>query len=118
MTKEDKNERDKDNVSMYSDESGRPHTQKKVTPSSSRWTSGIELLVKKASADTDFRMALLSDPLLAAESTAVQLTEAESTMLRSIAPNYLDAVIEITSRFGFEKALRAQTLVSTGNRPD
>lgn len=58
---------------------------------------GIEVLVKKASVDPEFRKLLLSRRAAAAEEIGLELAESEIAMLKVIAAEQLEAIIENTS---------------------
>jgi hypothetical protein len=58
---------------------------------------GIEVLVKKASIDPEFRQRLLDQREAAAASIGLQLDPAEALMLRAAAPNQLEAIIAQTT---------------------
>ncbi len=80
---------------------------------------GIELLVKKAAVDADFRERLLADPLQAAASLELDLDEAERMMLRAIPREQLAATIDSTTvpethRRVFLKATAASILAAAG----
>lgn len=57
---------------------------------------GIEVLVKKAAVDADFRRELLSRRSAAAELIDLKLTTAEASMLDSIPAGQLEAIIART----------------------
>ncbi len=57
---------------------------------------GIEVLVKKASVDPEFRKLLLSRRAAAAEEIGLELAESEIAMLKVIAAKQLEAIIEST----------------------
>lgn len=57
---------------------------------------GIEVLLKKAAVDPEFRKLLLENPLAAAGSIELQLDPVEQAMLQSIPEKQLAAVIEQT----------------------
>ncbi|MHC4646835.1 MAG: hypothetical protein ACYTBJ_15155 [Planctomycetota bacterium] len=57
---------------------------------------GIEVLVKKASVDAEFRTILLDKRAEAAAEIQLQLTPAEATMLNSIPSQQLEAIIDST----------------------
>lgn len=57
---------------------------------------GIEVLIKKASVDLEFRKVLLDKRAEAAHEIGLQLSEAETKMLTSIPPEQLEAIIENT----------------------
>jgi acyl carrier protein len=54
---------------------------------------GIEVLVKKASLDAEFRELLLSERTEAARQIALELTPAEAMMLRAVPSEQLEAII-------------------------
>jgi acyl carrier protein len=54
---------------------------------------GIEILVKKASLDAEFRELLLSERTEAARQIALELTPAEAMMLRAVPREQLEAII-------------------------
>mgnify|MGYP000088413238 CR=1 FL=1 len=58
---------------------------------------GIEVLVKKAAVDPQFKQLLLADRAAAAESIALKLEPAEAAMLASIPAEQLEAVIARTA---------------------
>ncbi len=116
MNKEDKTEQDKENVSMYSAEFGRPRTQEKVMPSPNPCSLEIELLVREAVEYKDFRVAFVADPLQAAKSIGIKLDEAEKTMLRTITSDQLETIIELTPRFGLGRPSKIE-FESAGIRP-
>ena len=58
---------------------------------------GIEVLVKKASVDPEFRKLLLSRRAAAAEEIGLELAESETAMLKVIAVEQLEAIIKSTS---------------------
>ena len=58
---------------------------------------GIEVLIKKASIDPAFRKLLLGKRAAAAEEIGLELAESETAMLKVIAVEQLDAIIECTS---------------------
>ncbi len=124
MDKEKKTERNKALSLSHPPPSWLIPAENEVIPESTKktWTSGIERLVREATADKDFHESLLADPLQAAEKVGIQLTEAEKTMLRTIKPFYLEAVITMTTNFGFERAIAIQPDLSgaviRGTRPD
>jgi hypothetical protein len=57
---------------------------------------GVEVLVKKASVDTEFRQKLLEKRGEAAQEIDLELTEAEKNMLSSISAEQLEKIIENT----------------------
>jgi len=57
---------------------------------------GIEVLLKKAAIDAEFRELLLGDPEAAAESIALELTPVEQAMLQTIPAEQLSAIISQT----------------------
>ncbi|MCL2622505.1 MAG: Os1348 family NHLP clan protein [Planctomycetaceae bacterium] len=57
---------------------------------------GIEVLLKKAAIDAEFRELLLGDPEAAAESIALELTPVEQAMLQNIPAEQLSAIIHQT----------------------
>jgi hypothetical protein len=58
---------------------------------------GIEVLVKKAAVDAQFKQLLLADRVAAAESIGLKLEPAEAAMLASIPAEQLEAVIARTT---------------------
>lgn len=57
---------------------------------------GVEVLVKKASVDAEFRQILLEKRGDAAQEIDLELTEAEKNMLSSISAEHLEKIIEHT----------------------
>lgn len=57
---------------------------------------GIEMLIKKASVDSEFRQLLLKKRAEAAQDINLQLTEAERTILSSISTEHLEKIIVST----------------------
>ena len=57
---------------------------------------GIEVLLKKAAIDPEFRELLLSDPQAAAQSIALELTPVEQAMLQNIPGEQLTVIINQT----------------------
>jgi hypothetical protein len=57
---------------------------------------GIEVLIKKASVDTEFRQILLQKRADAAETIDLELTEAEQTMLSNMPAEQLQKIIDNT----------------------
>lgn len=57
---------------------------------------GVEVLVKKASVDAEFRQILLEKRGEAAQEIALELTEAEKNMLSSISAEQLEKIVENT----------------------
>ena len=62
-----------------------------------QFPQGIEVLVKKASVDSDFAELLLANRAEAAAEIGLELTEAESAMLAAVPDEQLDAIIKQTS---------------------
>jgi len=58
---------------------------------------GVEVLVKKASIDPEFRELLLSKRAAAAEAIGLALTPAETAMLNTVPRDQLEAIIARTS---------------------
>lgn len=57
---------------------------------------GIEVLVKKASIDSEFRALLLEDPILAAGTIDLALEPIERSMLEVISQDRLESIIRAT----------------------
>ena len=57
---------------------------------------GIEILVKKAAVDHDFREALLAERADAAKRIGLDLAPAEAAMLAAIPPEQLEAIVDGT----------------------
>lgn len=57
---------------------------------------GIEVLIKKATVDTDFRMLLLEKRGVAAREIDIELTEAELNMLSTMPAEQLEKIIDNT----------------------
>ena len=62
-------------------------------PGGSSFPRGIELLLKKAKADEEFRHLLLDDPVAAAAEIELELSETESAILSSMPARNLEAAI-------------------------
>jgi hypothetical protein len=73
---------------------GRPFAGRSVRSSIPR---GIEVLVKKASVDPEFRKTLLERRAKAAEEIGLELTAAEAAMLDSVPPAQIGKIIENTT---------------------
>jgi len=65
-------------------------------PGGSSFPRGIELLLKKAKADEEFRHLLLDDPAAAAAEIQLELSETESAILSSMPVQNLEAAINHT----------------------
>lgn len=61
-----------------------------------RRPGGIEVLISKASLDSDFKKTLLTDPIQAARDIGLNLKESERMILQSTPPEHLGAIIRKT----------------------
>ena len=81
---------------------------------------GIEVLIKKASVDAEFRELLLADPIKAAVSIELELQPVEQAMLQALPREQLTAVIDrieipqIQRRTFLGKSAIAMLLMLTG----
>ena len=67
-----------------------------AAPVISKIPRGLEVLVKKASVDTEFRALLLADPSAAARSIDLTLTLYEQSMLAAVTREQMTAIIDAT----------------------
>ena len=97
---------------------------------SPRIPQGVEVLVKKASIDAEFKQWLLAERARAAERIGLELQPAETAMLDAVPADQLEAIIAQTmalppegskppARGSTRKERRAMTIArSWGIRPD